>query len=169
MSIESKKVVLLEDNQEHFDIIDAILVNSGYEKIWDFKTTKKLMADFESFKTCSPNFVDTHEENLNEKVFSVKNDNLIWIIDINWTGSPKANNADEYGLEFYRQFKIKKAIILSVNPREKYRSIIQGLNYISKFDENGNLFSDNFEAKLLEALSINPPKTDSPYENKRSK
>jgi hypothetical protein len=162
-----KQVVLLEDNQEHFNKISDVLSNCGYTIKWDFKNAKKMMADFEAYKTCSKNFIEIHRETIREKISSIENDNLIWIIDINWTGNSSDNNADEYGLDFIREFQIiDKAIILSVNPKEKYRSALQGSKYVSKFDESGNLFTKTFENKLLNALAINPIKNDSPWPEK---
>lgn len=164
------KVVLLEDNQEHFDKIKEILINCKCEIVWDFKTTKMFMADYDSYRNCSPAFTDIIEENLNEKVLTLLNDDkLIWIIDINWTGTPAETDADEYGIDFCKKYKPKLPIILSVNPKSKYRNTIRGLKYVSKFEENGDLFSKQFELKLLEEMGVNLPKTESPYDYKRSK
>jgi hypothetical protein len=165
MEKTNKRVVLLEDNEEHFNKITAILKNMGCEIVLEYDKVITLMTNYDAYKTSSPTYKNRHKTSVQETRDLIPDD-CWWLIDVNWTGQPKETYADEYGLDFHADFRIaaEKTIILSVNPKEKYRTAVNGLVYISKEDDRGTLFTDTFEKNLLKVLLLDViPVQESPY------
>lgn len=76
----------------------------------------------------------------------------IWVIDVCWVEFPDRSSADRYGIDFIREFGVKKPILISLADSENYEHRIGGIRFVCKMDELGGFLSEKFKKDMQNAL-----------------
>lgn len=165
-------LLILEDNERHFDIIKNFFDNKinffdNFElKICDKLDSHNLITDYIGYKNIGSNFVAKVRPRLQKNFDFIMSqfevDSVICIIDINWEGNKNGGSIemdeDLFGLDFHKDFlvfsdKFKDAIVTTVGDVNVLKSKLKGYGHIiSKKDDNNKYLTDLVLNKYLEEI-----------------
>ena len=148
-------VVLIDDSESDFNTIKTLLYGLGYSLINDYSSVRRLIANYNGYRTVSETEADDFKDCvLNQVGELINNENIIWILDVCWIVPPSEESPiDRYGIEFMREFKLRKPILISLSPIDAYNHHIAGVKFICKNNSAGESMTSLFTSELKSALS----------------
>ena len=149
-----RRVLLIDDSERDFSLIKQTLEESGRQVVMDYENVQRLISNYDGYRTVPMEYSDMFKECLLKQIGTfLEEQDLIWIIDVCWLANNPSSFIERYGIDFLREFKPRNPILISVSPNEVYSSLIEGVRFVCKRSNTGELMNGQFTRWLNEAVT----------------